>query len=50
MQDYNNTAKISKEIFTLEGLAEDYDQNNVYSDSKTEREMASSLVQLRSKS
>lgn len=36
--DYNNTAKLSKGIFALDGLAEEFQNDNIYSDSKLDRD------------
>jgi len=44
VQDYNNTAKLNKELFGYERLAEDINKDNVYSDSKNDRDFAHSTV------
>ena len=50
MQDYNNTAKLGKGLFALEGLGESAYHNGQLSDSKTAREILSTGLQSRSKS
>ena len=50
VQDYNNTAKLGKGLFALEGIGESSYPTGQLSDSKTARDIVSSSMQSRSKS